>query len=55
MHQYSIQQLAVDAFIVFYGRRQRWLHTHANVLALQLLTISLLHEVTSAVDETRAG
>lgn len=53
MHQYSIQQLAVDAFIVFYGRRQRWLHTHAN--ALQLLTISLLHEVTSAVDETRAG
>ncbi len=48
------EQLAVDAFIAFYGRRQRWLHTNANVLALQLLTISLLQEVTSAVDEIRA-
>lgn len=35
-------QLAVDALIAFYGHCQQWLHTRANVLAMQLLTISLL-------------
>jgi hypothetical protein len=30
-------------------------YTHVHVLAPQTLTISLLREVTSAVDETRAG